>query len=584
MTPIALSDITLGGEFGRRVNQIIDANILKIDLDATFLNEFRNRGEGGYLGFGKFIDACVRLAASTKNPQLLAMKKKLIADLIATQDADGYIGTVARPEMRIKALWDLHENAYIIYALVSDFEFNHEAASLKAGEKMADYMLGLFGKDPAIRPDTLGGVVTFWGSNLGFDRALIALSRATKNPKYRDFAINFLKIKEYGPEIHTGPSGLANHAYTYMGHTLAQLDLYRENPDVNLLRAAHSAVDFMRKHNGMLITGSCSEAECWHDTQSGLQNTAETCMSAYLARIMDAMLQIEGASLYGDIMERDIYNALFSATSPEGDKSRYFTPFEGKRRYDDNGNRFCCANNNKRFLADLPGWIYYRTADGIAVNLYNESSLKIDLASNLSLQLEQHTDYPTEGNVGITVRPSRAARFTVRLRIPRWCKQATVAVNNEPRQPAKSGEFHIIDRAWNPGDTIQLRMPMQFRFIRGRASQVGRAAILRGPVLFTLNPQRNPDFAAHPDFSPRELMFHPDEIQPAAPDASVRPNGIAATINAWTPGHHQFWPHIPRKPLTLTEYPDAGGQNIYFLVPNPESPKLEDDELVAPGV
>ena len=54
-------------------------------------------------------------------------------------------------------------------------------------------IVGLFLKNPELRPDTLGGVVTFWGSNLGFDRALIALSAATNLPRYRDFAINFLK-------------------------------------------------------------------------------------------------------------------------------------------------------------------------------------------------------------------------------------------------------------------------------------------------------------------------------------------------------------------------------------------------------
>jgi hypothetical protein len=61
----------------------------------------------------------------------------------------------------------------------------------------------------------------------------------------------------------------------------------------------------------------------------------------------------------------------------------------------------------------------------------------------------------------------------------------------------------------------------------------------------------------------------------------VRPGGTAASVNAWGPGHHNFWPHIPRKPLLLTEYPDAGGQNIYFLVPDTAAAQLQDDELLA---
>ena len=579
-SPLPLTSVTLAGEFGRRVHQIIDANILKIDVDETFLDSFRQRGDGGYLGIGNFIDACVRLADSTRDARLIALKKKTIHDLIATQDPDGYIGTVLKPESRIVALWDLHENAYIIWALISDFDLHHETASLVAAQKMADYMLGLFAKNPDLRPDTLGGVVTFWGSNLAFDRALIALSRASKNPKYRDFAINFMHVKEFAPEIHTGPSSLANHAYTYLGHALAQLDLYRESPDPKLLATTHKAIDFMRKKDGMLITGSCSEAECWHDTQSGLQNTSETCMAAYLARIMDAMIQIEANSLYGDIMERDVYNALFAATSPDGSKSRYFTPFAGPREYAANINRFCCANNNKRFLADLATWIYYQTPTGIAINLYNASSANIRLPGGLAVKIDQQTDYPTSGSIGIKVDPARPARFSLTLRIPRWAQAATVAINSGAAETLRAGIFHTIERTWNPGDTVQLELPMSFRLIKGRRAQAGRAAILRGPVIFTLSPERNPDFAKDPKFAPRELMIHPHEVQPPTPDDSVRPGGLSCTVGAWEPGVHHFWPHIQRKPLMLTEYPDATGQNIFFIVPNPESTALIEDELI----
>ena len=34
---------------------------------------------------------------------------------------------------------------------------------------------------------------------------------------------------------------------------------------------------------------------------------------------------------------------------------------------------------------------------------------------------------------------------------------------------------------------------MPLRFVRGRQSQVGRAAVMRGPVVFCLNRERNKD-------------------------------------------------------------------------------------------
>ena len=581
LQPIELHDVKLAGEFGRRVNQIIEENVLQIDVDSTFLQSFRERGAGGYLGFGKFIDACVRLAAGSGDARMVAFKKKVISDLIATQEHSGYIGTIADPHSRVKALWDLHENSYIIWALVSDYRYFNETASLNAARGMADYLLGLFAADPALRPDTGNGVVTFYGSSLGFDRALIALSRATANPAYRDFVVDLLKLNDYDPEIHCGPTSLKNHAYTHMGHCLAQLDLYRETGNPRLLRATHRTIDFMRKSDGMLVTGSCSQGECWHDTQSGLQYTSETCMAAYLARVMDAMLQLEGASIYGDIMERDIYNALFAATSPDGHRSRYYTPFDGNRTYDPNGNRFCCANNNKRFLGDLRSWIYYRASDGVAINLYNSSTASMRITPEATLRIEQQTDYPTSGNVLVNIDPSKPAKFAVKLRIPRWCETAQVSVNGQAPQQAAGGQFYTVQRIWKPGDVIELSMPMKWRLVHGRRSQAGRAAILRGPQVFTLNPARNPQFSGQAAFEPRQVMINPPELEASAvPDNTVRPGGLACTVKAWPPGPFSFWPFIERLPLVLTEYPDAGGQAIYFIVPDEYSAAIVDDELV----
>ena len=42
---------------------------------------------------------------------------------------------------------------------------------------------------------------------------------------------------------------------------------------------------------------------------------------------MDSLLRLEGDSLYGDIMERTIYNAMFAAVSPDGRLEPLLHPF-----------------------------------------------------------------------------------------------------------------------------------------------------------------------------------------------------------------------------------------------------------------
>jgi DUF1680 family protein len=584
LQPMDLRSVTLGGEFGRRVECMVEANILKIDVDSLFLADFCQRREvplglnGRYIGLGKFIDSVVRLAYATCDERLVALKQHMIAKLIDAQEPNGYIGVFDDAAMRAETLWDLHEAAYITWAFVSDYRLFGQGASLDAARRVVDFFLARFAADPGLQIVTPINV-TFDVANIGWDRALLALSEASGETKYRDFVVNTLKLPDYDAPIRCGTTTFANHAYAHLSHCLAQLDLYRQLRDPRLLRASHKLISFLRQGDGLLVTGSASLWECWHDTQSGLDNLSETCVGTNLARLMDAMLQIEGASLYGDILERTIYNALFAATAPDGSKSRYYTPFEGERAYDQAGNLACCANNNKRFIADLRSWIYYRTERGVLINLYNASSLATELSPGVGLRIEQHTDYPTSGRVLLKIQPATQARFEIKLRIPRWCQDASISVNGSTTALVTGGQFYGLERVWKPGDTVELHMPMHWRLIRGRKAQTGRAAILRGPVVFTFNPQRNAELCARPDFEARSVKIHPAEIEAPELDESVRPGGVSCTLQAWLPGM-QPWLLAPRVPVLLTEYADPGGQHIYFTVPGEGSDCLTEDELI----
>jgi len=55
--------------------------------------------------------------------------------------------------------------------------------------------------------------------------------------------------------------------------------------------------------------------------------------------------------------------------------------------------------------------------------------------------------------------------------------------------------FFEINRQWPAGDTIRLRLPMTPRWIKGVQLQEGRAALLRGPLLYGVDPARNPEVA-----------------------------------------------------------------------------------------
>lgn len=575
---VPLRQIKVGGEIGRRIDVTVANNLLAINIDKDFLQPFREPpAKGVYVGLGKLIDSLSRLAAHTSDQRLLALRRHVIESVVSFQGPDGYIGTF-KPENRVRRLWDVHEMSYLIYGLLTDARLFDNRESLIAAKRLADYMISQLETHPDRVPTDSG--VSLHAGFTGMEAALLELSEQTGAPRYRDFAVQYRQMFEWDLPIRLGRSAdIMNHVYAYLCRCAAQLRLQRTSPDDRLLARSKDALDFLVRGNGLVITGACGDHECWHNSQAGTMNLGETCATAYLIRWLDEQLRLTGDARLGDLMERAIYNALFAAQSPDGRRIRYYIPFDGPRQYYP-ADSYCCPNNYRRIIAELPQMICYRTTDGVLLNLYAQSKAAVNLDNAVSLTLRQETNYPTSGKVAIHLEPSRPHRFAVKLRIPRWCKQATATINGEDndKRTAPGGTLLVIDREWKTGDRIELNLPMALRFVKGRVNQAGRVAVMYGPTVFCLNPKLNPEVAG---MDLRLLTASPSTLQGPTPDESVRPGGLACTLQAWPPG--AWYPSAESKlRLKLTEFADPDGVAAYLFVPDPVDPLFVDDELVVP--
>ena len=574
LIPLEIGRVKVGGEIGRRIDITINNNALVLDADKDFLLPFKQRNrQGGYIGLGKFIDCLVRFAAYSHDEKVLTLKKHVVAETIKTQQDDGYIGIFV-PEKRMWHLWDIHEMGYLVLGLTTDYRYFREKASLEAAKKLADYIITRWSDDPDRQTE---GWISTYVATTGLEESMLTLYEQTQDKRYLDFCIDHRKLPDWNTDIIEGRWGnLEGHAYYHLCHCLAQLRLYEIQPDLSLLNQSYKTFDFMTQQDGLLSPGLVGYQECWHTNQQGFYKLGETCATAYLIRWLNELLQIEGESIYGDIMERSIYNGLFAAQSPDGRHLRYYAPFEGPREYFD-GDTYCCPCNFRRIIAELPGMIYYRWNNGLAINLYTASSVNLTLQEGLSLDVSQTTDYPNSGNVVIDLKPSKPARFPLHLRIPRWCKEAKITINEKAvEMTAQGGAFFTITRTWKTGDQVQLHMPMSFRLIKGRKSQAGRVAIMRGPMLFCLNPERQDHF--DPNIM-RLMWLDPASLTLSSQDNSIRPNGLTCQAMFWPPTNYNAAGKATIK-LTFTEYADPGCQATYFLVPNPRDNTLVDDEII----
>jgi uncharacterized protein len=575
LKPLNLRDVQVGGEIGRRIAITVTNNLLVLKADRDFLPGFKAKtAKDGYIGLGKLIDASVKFAAYTGDPRVDALRRHLVEETIQAQEPDGYIGLM-EPACRVRSLWDVHELGYIIWALLTDYQYFGDDRSLAAARKGADYLLLRW---PSLPQDwgREAGVAQHVAAT-GLERSMLALHRQTGVKSYLDFVLKTRALPEWDLPIVVGRrQGIEGHIYAYMARCLAQLELFRIQPQRRLLAQTEGALDFMLRHDGLLISGSAGQCEIWTDDQDGRGDLGETCATAYQLRVYDSLLRLNGESRMGDLIERTIFNALFAAQSPDGRRLRYFAPIEGPRAYWST-DTYCCPCNYRRIVSELPAMAYYRNSGGLVVNLYTPSQAKVHVGKGVPLLVRQQTDYPNSGGVRILLDPARPVRFPLQLRIPAWAQGATVSVNGKAAGgKVKAGAFFEIVREWEPGDEVALQLPMSWRLVNGRERQAGRVALMRGPQLFCLNPAQDSTLAGRDGVDLGYLAIDPKSLGSPIPSSVVRPDGLACKVGAWNAGFGVDSRHAHE--LVFTEYPDPDGKATYFRLR--DFSEAVEDELV----
>jgi DUF1680 family protein len=561
--------IQVGGWIGERIKRTCENNLLQLDWDNDFLKPFREKlwgALGEYVGLGKSFEAVVRLAAHTSDPELLRLSAHLRESILSVQEEDGYLGTYCR-EKRTVSIWDVHELAYVFQALVVDWEFFADERSLSAAKKLADYLLQQLS---GVALETIGESASAFGEGtinpdlaiIGLDLSLLSLYRKTNDRRYLDFCVEKLNLAGWNlPIVEGRHARVEGHAYCYLSHCLAQIELESLSGESVSPKQLDNALNYLRKGGGLVVSGTCSRSESWHSDQDGTGELGETCATSYLIRLCGRLLRRDGLAEYGDLMERAIYNALFAAQSPDSRRIRYYTPFEGKRIFWDM-DTYCCPGNFRRIIAELPELLYFASESEIVVNLYSDSEAVISLGNLGEVRIRQETDYPNSGNIRIHVTPATPGRFRLKCRIPAWCESFHLAINGEQISCAAEDGWLTIERIWDCENVVDLFLEMPWRLVRGTAKQSGKAAILRGPVLFCLNPARNPTAAAN------GCLLEGANTLGLEPDSTLRAEGVRCLVEGTT-----------NESILLSEFIDPDGEATYFPVGNTAA--LTDDELLS---
>lgn len=294
------------------------------------------------------------------------------------------------------------------------------------------------------------------------------------------------------------------------GHAVRAMYLYTAMADVVIASGNPEylgALDRVWAHTierNMYVTGgigpSVHNEGFTHDYDLPNESAyCETCAAIAMAFWNHRMNLLHGNGKYADVVERELFNGALSGISLSGDRFFYVNPLASKGEHHrvEWFHTSCCPTNLVRFLPAVGQYTYAATADGIAVNQYLSSETTIEVENVGKVLIAQSTAYPWNGRISVSISPEQVSEFTVRLRLPGWCRSYQVFAQGERVQGAEAlaeKGYLVLKRHWAPGDTIELEMDTPVEVVRSRPEveeNRGRIAFQRGPVVYCLEQSSN---------------------------------------------------------------------------------------------
>jgi uncharacterized protein len=317
----------------------------------------------------------------------------------------------------------------------------------------------------------------------------------TGNPKYKAFGDLWLYHAYWDKLADTAdPKGMEGvHAYSHVNTYSSAAMAYGVTGDQQYLKIIKNAYDFLQ-NTQCYATGGYGPSEFIAASDGGIgraletrQDTFETACGSWAAfKLTRYLLQYTGEARYGDWTERTLYNGIGAALPVTADgKNFYYSDYRingGMKVY--NWEMWtCCSGSYIQAVADFHNIIYYKDASSLYVNLYVPSEVTWKRPDG-EVKLTQETKYPEAEMTTLKLELKNSASFALKFRVPAWTHDFAVKVNGEAVQvAAKPGTWAVVERKWNSGDQVELRIPLTLRMQAVDKQHPDRVAVVRGPVV-----------------------------------------------------------------------------------------------------
>ena len=446
--------------------------------------------------FGQYVSGLSRYYDATGDEATQAKVKRLVEGYTATVDTDGY-GYASLKASTTFPAYMLDKN---LIGLLDAYQFGDVPSALDTAQRVLRGSLRYLppralerDEDPRQMP---------YDESYTLPENFFYAYELTKDRQFFDLANQYLMDRTFFEPLARGQNVLAGlHAYSHVNAQSSAARAYLHVGNPMHLDAIRNTWEMLEKTQEF-VSGGWGPNETFVVPGKGLLgesiNTSrahfETPCGAYAHfKLGRYLLRFTGDARYGDGIERVLYNTVLGAKDPKGDGYFfYYSDYHPSTQKGYHPDKWpCCSGTLPQAAVDYLINIYFRSSDGLYVNLFVPSEVTWDL-QGAPAKLIQTTSYPESDSSELKLELPSAADFTVFVRIPGWLQApAQLSVNGKPISvPAEPHTFAAIRRQWRNNDTVQVKLPFTFRTEPVDELHPQLVALMRGPVmLVALTPE-----------------------------------------------------------------------------------------------
>lgn len=422
-----------------------------------------------------------------------AMKKEAmiwIEAILKSQKPNGWFG----PEVRTdKGNLDFWSNMVVLFTMQNYYEYSGDKRVLEFMKRYFQFELTVPDEQflSSYWENSRGGdnlYSVYWLYNLTGDQFLLELAE----------------------KIHRNTADWTQKSSLPNWHNVNIAECFREpatwflqSGDSADLKATYNDYYLIRRTFGQVPGGMFGSDENARLGYIDPRQGTETCGFAEQMTSDGILMRLTGDPLWADNCEDVLFNSFPAAFTPDMKALRYITSPNGVVADDKNHapgianegpfltmNPFssrCCQHNHGHAIPYyIQNLVMASNDNGLAAVMYNSCLTTAKVGDGQEIRLTEETNYPFEEQVRFRLNTAKKVSFPLYLRIPGWCKQASVELNGKKLDlNAPAGTFVKLDREWNNNDALVLNLPMEMTCTTWQVNQ-NSVSVNYGPLTFSL--------------------------------------------------------------------------------------------------